>query len=136
MSSLVCCLIATACHAAPRDVGRTQASSVTADERLSELELGTCTRELVPLKLSAPPNLPVVHEPEMTVPMLPLPDASAATVPEAVVEAVRGDEPRGGRARCRREHGEQDGEHGEEHRGGGRAALRGETEKTPYGCRA
>jgi hypothetical protein len=63
--------------------GFTQASSVIAVVRRSEAESGIVTRELVPLKLSAPPYLPATAQVVFaTVPPLPLPDASTTAVPE------------------------------------------------------
>src|SRR6187399_2848110 len=63
-------------------VGLTQASSVIAAVRCSEALSGTVTRELVPLKLSALPYLPVVAQVVLAaVPVLPLPEASLIVVP-------------------------------------------------------
>jgi hypothetical protein len=50
--------------------------------RSSEFESATVTRVLVPLNVSADPNLPwVVQVPDETVPALPCPDESATLVP-------------------------------------------------------
>src|SRR5919108_464548 len=62
--------------------GETHASSVMPVVRFSSVLLATVTRELVPLKTSACPNLPFgVHVALLMVPALPRPDASLATVP-------------------------------------------------------
>jgi hypothetical protein len=48
----------------------------------SEAEFGTLTLVLVPLKLIAPPYLPVPHVAFAAVPLFPLPDESATLVPD------------------------------------------------------
>jgi hypothetical protein len=62
--------------------GFTQASRVIPVVRLSAAELGTVTRDEVPLNASAPPNLPDADQaaPE-TVPSWPFPESSGTTVP-------------------------------------------------------
>jgi hypothetical protein len=56
---------------------------VNAPLRWSEALSGTVTRELLPLKVSAFPNLPVAaHAVFAAVPALPFPDASATAVPD------------------------------------------------------
>src|SRR5437868_1779714 len=62
--------------------GLTQASSVTAVLKRSAALSGTLTSALTPLNARASPNLPaVVQVAFVRVPVLPLPDASAALVP-------------------------------------------------------
>src|SRR6266496_2792291 len=70
-------------HWEPSAVGFTQASSVIALVRSSEVESATFTMLLTPLKLSAEPNLPLVVQvaPEI-VPLFPLPDRSGSEVPD------------------------------------------------------
>ena len=51
------------------------------DDNARDAEAGTFTLLFVPLKLNAVPNLPVAHAPFATVPVFPLPDASATVVP-------------------------------------------------------
>ena len=70
----------------PIAVGRTQASSVIAFVRSSELASGTETRSLTPSNVIAPPNLAVAvvrTAPPAIVPVLPRPEASVAVVPVA-----------------------------------------------------
>src|SRR5258706_14502960 len=63
-------------------LGHTHASSVIAFVRSSDAESGTVTRALVPLKLSALPNLPErVRVAAVMVPVLVLPDASVTVDP-------------------------------------------------------
>jgi hypothetical protein len=63
--------------------GFTHASSVIAVVSWSDVELGTLTRALEPLKRSALPNFPdAVHVAPEIVPVFPFPDASATVVPE------------------------------------------------------
>ena len=63
--------------------GSTHASNVIALDRCNEAESGTVTRELDPLKLSAPPYLPVATQVAFAiVPLLPFPDASATVDPD------------------------------------------------------
>src|SRR5689334_13873323 len=63
--------------------GLTQASRVMPLVRSSELASATVTRFEVPLKDRAPPYLPpAVQLAPVTVPLLPVPDASLATVPD------------------------------------------------------
>ena len=70
--------------AGPIAVGRTQASSVMPVVRSSESASATVTQSLMPLKLSAPPNLPPrVRVAPLIVPVLPRPDPSVAVVPDA-----------------------------------------------------
>src|SRR4051794_9588545 len=71
-------------QAVPVAVGLTQASSVMPVVRCSDAESGIATKALVPLKFSAPPNLPVVVCVALViVPVFALPDASATVVPDA-----------------------------------------------------
>jgi hypothetical protein len=73
----------TSRHALVTVDGFTHASSVIAPVNWSEALSGTVTRELVPLKLSAPPYFPVpAHVVFAAVPVLPLPEASATDVPD------------------------------------------------------
>jgi len=64
-------------------VGRTQASRVIPEVRSRELLSMTSIRSFVPSKLAAAPNFEVVDHvaPLISVPLLPLPDLSAAVVP-------------------------------------------------------
>ena len=63
-------------------VDRIQASSVMPAVRLSRLLEATVTQLLVPLKLSALPNLPCgVQVAPAIVPVCPLPDASVTLAP-------------------------------------------------------
>jgi hypothetical protein len=62
----------------------TQASSVKALVRCSDVESATLTDAFVPLKLRASPNLPLPAPAQLTfvsVPVLPFPDWSATVVP-------------------------------------------------------
>ena len=64
-------------------VGLTQASRVIAVVSCSDAELGTVTRELVPLNVRALPYLPAAaHVVFATVPVPPPPDASATLIPD------------------------------------------------------
>src|SRR5689334_11200090 len=64
------------------EVGRTQASSVSALVRSSDFDSGIVTRLDVPLNESAEPNLPAaVQVAPSSVPLFPLPEASPAEVP-------------------------------------------------------
>src|SRR5262245_29705874 len=66
----------------PSALGLTQASNVMPVVRSSELLSATVTQLLVPLKDRAPPNLPAdVHVALERVPLLLLPELSAAAVP-------------------------------------------------------
>src|SRR2546423_12585955 len=66
----------------PRAVGCTHASSVMPVVRSRLFASGTVTQLLVPLKLSAPPNLPAaVCVAPVIAPALPWPEESAAVVP-------------------------------------------------------
>src|SRR5258705_10640068 len=78
-------------------VGKTHAESVMAVVTLSEAELLTTTRLLVPLKLSALPYRPSVDHvaPEM-VPVLLLSDASATVVPVPSLKPQAATGPEGG----------------------------------------
>ncbi len=68
-------------------VGLTQASSVIAVVRCSDVASGIVTSALVPLKTSALPNLPaLVHVAFVIVPVFPLPDRSADRRARAFVE--------------------------------------------------
>ena len=68
-------------------VGLTHASSVIPVLSCSEAELGTVTRELVPLKLSALPYLPVAAQVVFaSVPLLPFPDRSATDRPRPLIK--------------------------------------------------
>ena len=81
----------------PRPSGRTQASSVIPVVRSSEAESGTVTNAFVPLNESALPNLPALAPAQVafvSVPLLPLPDWSAAVGAGARVEPVGGHETR------------------------------------------
>src|SRR6476469_6099673 len=81
MRSLCCSLSMTVRQAVPTAVGRTQPSSVMPVVRSSEFESATVTQLLVPLKLSAPPNLPAALRPApLIAPVLPRPEASAVVV--------------------------------------------------------
>src|SRR4051794_14859810 len=72
----------TSRHAREIVEGLTQASRVMPELSCSELEFGTFTRALVPLKFNAPPNLPVVDQVVFkTVPAFPFPEESATVVP-------------------------------------------------------
>src|SRR5882672_10418289 len=72
----------TSRHAADTVEGRTQASNVIAELRRREGESGIVTRPF-PLNVNAPLFFPaVVHAAPDTMPVLPVPDASAAVVPE------------------------------------------------------
>ena len=66
-----------------RLLGSTQASRVMPVVKSREEELGTVTQELsLPVKDKAPPNLPAVDQVALVmVPLLPLPETSARTVP-------------------------------------------------------
>src|SRR4051812_9631532 len=71
----------------PSVVGLTQASRVMRLVRSSFAASGTVTSLLVPLKESAPPNLPLPdHVAPFTVPVLAFPELSAATVPEPALK--------------------------------------------------
>src|SRR5689334_2477087 len=84
LAALGCSLRTTQRHSVPTAVGLTQASSVMPDVRSSDGESGIEIDAFVPLKLSAPPNLPVVVRVAFViVPVLPLPDESATVFPDA-----------------------------------------------------
>ena len=73
---------ATTVRQPPATAGRTHASSVIPVVRSSVAESATATHALVPLKLRALLNLPVVTQAAfVSVPMLPRPDWSAVVVP-------------------------------------------------------
>jgi hypothetical protein len=73
----------TSRHALVTAVGFTQASRVIALVSCSDAAFGTVTRELDPLKESAPLYLPaVVLVTFARVPLLPFPEASETVVPE------------------------------------------------------
>src|SRR4051794_2617999 len=67
-------------HADPAD-GLIQASSVMPLVRSRELLSATVIQSLVPLKDTPPPNKPLTQRGPLSVPVLPLPEASAAVVP-------------------------------------------------------
>src|SRR3954447_19041636 len=94
----VCSLKMTLRHAvAPSADGFTQASSVIPVVRSSELESGTVTRVLVPLKDSAPPECPPIdHVPAAIVPLFPVPERSASAVPEPALKLYAATRPVGG----------------------------------------
>src|SRR4051794_6393746 len=82
MRLLGCSLRITVRHSEPRAVGCTHASRVMAVVRSRLLASATVTRLLVPLKLSAPPNLPVATcVAPVIVPGLFWPEESAAVGP-------------------------------------------------------
>src|SRR5919198_2741749 len=69
-------------HAVPSAFGLTHASSVMPFVRSSEFESETVTQELVPLKDSALPNLPLVDQVVFAVvPVLLFPERSVTVVP-------------------------------------------------------
>src|SRR2546423_1177145 len=73
----------------PRAVGCTHASSVMPVVRSRLFASGTVTQLLVPLKLSAPPNLPAaVCVAPVIAPALPWPEESAAGVPALTVSVT------------------------------------------------
>src|SRR4051794_35434364 len=73
----------TSRHALVTAVGFTHASSVIALVSCSGVEFGTVTRELVPLKETAPLYFPAgVRVTFASVPVLPFPDASVTVVPD------------------------------------------------------
>ena len=81
--SPVCSFIRTVRQVAPSALGLTQASRVIPFVRSSVFESATLTMLVVPLKLRAPPNLPVVdHVVPLTVPLLPFPERSVSVLPE------------------------------------------------------
>jgi hypothetical protein len=64
------------------EAGLTQAASVKAFDRWSEVESGTVTVSLMPSKYNALPSRPVLHcGPLTNVPLFPLPDESQAVLP-------------------------------------------------------
>ena len=80
-------------------VGLTQASSVMPVVKSSEFASGIVTMLDVPLNVSALPYLPdAVHTVFATVPLLPLPDASATVVPSPSSKAYAATRPTGGGA--------------------------------------
>src|SRR6476620_7083995 len=82
MRLLGCSLRMTVRQSAPTAVGWTHASSVMPVVRSRLFASGTVTQLLVPLKLSAPPNLPAaLCVAPVIVPVLLWPEASAAVVP-------------------------------------------------------
>src|SRR3954464_13319918 len=82
MRSLGCSLRITQRHSDPRAVGCTHASSVMPVVRSRLFASPTVTRLLVPLKLSAPPNLPAATcVAPVIVPGLLWPEESGAGVP-------------------------------------------------------
>src|SRR5580765_4244363 len=80
-------------------LGDTQASSVIALVRSSDAESGTVTRAVVPLKLSAPPNLPdAVRVATLIVPVFVFPDVSVTVVPLGSSKPYAATRPVGGGA--------------------------------------
>src|SRR5262245_53401167 len=95
--SALCSFISTVRQLLPSALGLTQASSVIPFVRSSELESGTFTIALVPLKLKAPPYLPLVLQVAFAiVPLLPLPDRSGRLVPEPWSKEYAATRPTGG----------------------------------------
>src|SRR5262245_37823743 len=75
-------------------VGFTQASSVIAEPRCRVAESGTLTVAFDPLKDSPLPYFPAaVHAAFASVPVLPLPEASATVVPEPSLNAYAATRP-------------------------------------------
>src|SRR4051812_31604952 len=82
MRLLGCSLSTTVRHRAPTAVGCTHASRGMPGGRSRLFASGTVTQLLVPLKISAPPNLPaVLRVAPLMVPVLLWPEASVAVVP-------------------------------------------------------
>src|SRR5215216_647270 len=77
-------------------VGWIHAISVSADVTSSDVDAGTLTRASVPLKLNAPPYLPVTHVAAVIAPMFPLPDTSATDEPEPASNEYPATSPGGG----------------------------------------
>src|SRR6187431_888027 len=96
MSPLVS-FISTVRQLVPSALGLTQASSVIPLVRSSELESGTLTIALVPLKESAPPYLPLVLQAALAiVPLLLLPERSGRLGPEPWSKEYAATSPTGG----------------------------------------
>src|SRR4026208_2037253 len=96
MSPLVS-FISTVRQLVPSALGLTPASSVIPLVRASELESGTFTIALVPLKLKAEPYLPPVLQLALAmVPLLPLPGRSGRLVPEPWSKEYAATSPTGG----------------------------------------
>src|SRR5262245_12851802 len=95
--SALCSFISTVRQELPSALGLTQASSVIPLVRSSELESGTLTIALVPLKLKAPPYLPLVLQVAFAiVPLFELPDRSGRLEPEPWSKEYAATSPSGG----------------------------------------
>src|SRR4051812_1256493 len=86
----------TSRQALETELGLTQASSVMPELSWSDDEFGTLTRALVPLKTRAPPYFPVAVQVVFeTVPVFPVPDASAVVVPDPSLNEYAATSPEG-----------------------------------------
>src|SRR5215510_7680915 len=81
----------------PSALGLTQASSVIPVVRSSDAESGTLTIAFVPLKLKAPPYLPLVLQVALAiVPLLLLPETSGRLEPDPWSKEYEATSPTGG----------------------------------------